>query len=193
MGGIWKYLRYAFDQQEFDMEQEIRDWYKEYYRDPKDGKMKSRLKFGSKKLKNYLFSDEVLNIGVLKDEFYVEDIKRGRVSRLVFADLIRREIEAHREWGSSYGYWSIAEIEKMEDFFYQFSQEVEEDKKRGRSRTKVTRSFFTPKEWDEILKAANSPYWRMYTEQFIIQSAAGTLGGFLKAFLAFIRQIKPTL
>jgi hypothetical protein len=193
MGGIWKYLRYAFDQQRFDMEHEIRDWYKEYYRDPKDGKMKSRLRFGSKKLKNYLFSDEVLNIGVVKDKFYMEDIKEGRVSRLIFADLIRREIEAHRQWGSSYGYWSIAEIEKMEDFFYQFSQEVEEDKRRGRSRTKVTRSFFTPDEWDAILEAANSPYWRMYAEQFIVQSAAGTLGGFLKAFLVFIKQIKPTL
>jgi len=189
MGGPYKYMRYAFDQLNFPMEDTIRGWYIKYETNPKTGKLEKTYKYGDREMKHYFFSDDVLKMGMYNDDYYESRRREGNVARNVFAYLLANELKVHRRWGSTYPRWNIETIEEIEHFFAQFSQEPGIKIENGKTVPIISRSFFTKHEWDLILKAFNSPYWKMYTEEWLIQSSLGFGGAFLKAFVELLKQV----
>jgi hypothetical protein len=200
--GFWKNLRYTYDMQEFCYGNTVRTWWKEK---DKEGKWVTR--YGSKKIEDTMFGEEIRNLKMYNDRVdkngkMQKDDSRNlhemayrknpdgtydfdhkiRYARNIFAYILAKELDAHvHRIGGKTKYSSLA-LEKIQDFFINYPFGLDEGENHE---VYGLNSFFTKKEMKEILKLGHSQIWKLHGVEALTETtgtAFESLGIFIKEF-----------
>lgn len=199
VGGIWHDLRYTYDLPELLWDSEVRGWWAETEIDPETKKEKRVVKFGTRKLRELVFNDEIINMGMYnreslfpKDRFPkgAEDAMKRYMARNVFAFLMAKELLAHREWDSPYKRYEIEDVEPILTWLSIWAYDLEERDEKGGIRTvKSKNAMWALEELRKIAKMGKAEPEKMFQERLVLQGSAAGAGGLAKMFAQFWKNV----
>ncbi len=178
---LWsKGLRYTFDLPDFFWDHEVRGWWRD-----KDKDGEECVYFGSKKLRDLMFNEELNNMGMYDRERF-KDQKSKLAARNVFAYLIAKELYAHRAFDSRYKRYSAEQIMVIESYLRGYPLEIEETE--GHE-VKIKDYFFSKEEWEHVTKISHTQYSKMFMENLALTGTQGAIGGAFSGIKHFIKEL----
>lgn len=192
-------IRYTFNQLGLNFEDNEEDIQLVWERDA-NGKMTSRPRFVTKKLKDVLFSRDIVNMGMYERRLFSDNWVNKRVgekdsngedmlteySRNVMAYFIAKEILEHRLYNpqeSSYNYniWQLNMVRAIEGLFANIGIGGMDEKNislfNHNKKLRKRDSFFNRQEFRKIRLMGNAGYLKLWLEELRAQVAESTWKG----------------
>ncbi|MCL5433141.1 MAG: hypothetical protein M1524_03475 [Patescibacteria group bacterium] len=193
MTSVWHDIRYTFDLPELLWQKNERAWWTDE---------KGNLVFGTSKLKNLMFSEEIagkeddskgetgMRMFDRKDIFgdaYYKDGTLKQMGRNVFGYIIGKELYAHRQWKvPGYTRFRMGTIELIQQYFAKFPAKIEETEG---GNVVISAPFFSKDEWKRIAKIGNASSGKLWAEE----TRYGVLGGLAAGVTAGAKQFFKSL
>ncbi len=183
----WNTIRLTFNKLEVLYDEEMQGWYNTYEYNPKKGETEWKINFGKKRLDEWMFSDEVLNLDMNRRMGETDQKKRERWrARNAFPYFIGKELLVHRKWDSQAYRYSYEMVEAIEEFFRQHPLEIEVIDKNGKTDVEVIKGFFDKYEWKQIAKMGKATLLDFTMDDIGMTAPALGLGMLFKGFSKFI-------
>jgi len=136
---------------------------------------------------NKVIGEKKVGKHIQSDGEVIEEQKREFWRRpMMYA--IAAEIKAHREYGSGYTRYKLAQIEKIYEFLKNFSGEVEADEG-DLSNTKVGKKFFSDEDINWIRIASDTTKGWLYFSEATSQGVVGFVEGIGEAAKGFFNYL----
>lgn len=194
-----KSIRYTYNQLGLDFE-DMQDEVEIIWERDADGKMSPSATFNKRKLKDALFGQEIVNMGMYEQREFAGNWVNKRIgmkdtngedmlteySRNVIAYYVAKEILEHRLYSakdSSYNYniWELDMIRAVEGFFANIPGGELEEMSIGlfnkNKKLRKTGSFFNRKEFKKIRLMGNAGYGKLWFEELRAQVAESAWKG----------------
>jgi len=194
--GLWKHLRYGYDNRSFLYNNYLSGWWLEEAIDTsehKEGQIKRTPHFGVKTLRELMFSEKVRSMHMYEREDvsgWAPGQEKTKMARNVFGYLIAMQIREHRDKNSGSKQWSADEISLIAKALMHYSARVIE----GPNEIPLILSgFFSPEELHKMLVIGNALLWALFAEEYGEDILGGFLTGLFEALSVILKETGSTI